>query len=89
MLSNIPGEFRHLGVSSANFSDEMFLYTCPHLNCSFTAWSSAREPSQVFKLLETIYSAFDVIARKNRVLKVETVGYVTADKPFVSVLVKY
>ena len=28
--------------------------------CGFTAWSSAREPTQVFTLLETIYRAFDV-----------------------------
>lgn len=40
----------------------------------FTAWSSVREPSQVFTLLETIYHAFDEIARKRRVFKVETVG---------------
>ena len=26
----------------------------------FTAWSSAREPSQVFTLLETVFSSFDV-----------------------------
>ena len=25
----------------------------------FTAWSSVREPTQVFTLLETVYSAFD------------------------------
>jgi class 3 adenylate cyclase len=29
---------------------------------------------QVFTLLETIYAAFDEIARKRRVFKVETVG---------------
>lgn len=40
----------------------------------FTAWSSAREPSQVFILLETIYSAFDKIAYRQGVFKVETVG---------------
>jgi class 3 adenylate cyclase len=40
----------------------------------FTAWSSEREPSQVFKLLETIYSAFDNIARRLHVFKVETIG---------------
>jgi class 3 adenylate cyclase len=40
----------------------------------FTAWSSVREPSQVFVLLETIFQAFDDIARKRRVFKVETVG---------------
>eukprot|EP00980_Cylindrotheca_fusiformis_P003630 scaffold814_cov100-Cylindrotheca_fusiformis.AAC.12 len=40
----------------------------------FTAWSSVREPSQVFTLLETVYKAFDTIAKKQRVFKVETVG---------------
>lgn len=40
----------------------------------FTAWSSMREPSQVFTLLETLYAAFDEIARRRRVYKVETVG---------------
>lgn len=40
----------------------------------FTAWSSVREPSQVFSLLETVYAAFDEIARKRKVFKVETVG---------------
>ncbi|KAG7363704.1 adenylate/guanylate cyclase [Nitzschia inconspicua] len=40
----------------------------------FTAWSSEREPSQVFKLLESIYQAFDKIAKKMKVFKVETIG---------------
>lgn len=40
----------------------------------FTAWSSAREPSQVFILLETIYAAFDKLAYRYGVFKVETVG---------------
>jgi class 3 adenylate cyclase len=40
----------------------------------FTAWSSEREPPQVFKLLETLYSAFDEVARKLGVFKVETIG---------------
>lgn len=40
----------------------------------FTAWSSVREPAHVFTLLETIYSAFDKIAKRRRVFKVETVG---------------
>ena len=40
----------------------------------FTAWSSVREPSQVFTLLETIYRAFDHIAKRRKVFKVETVG---------------
>ena len=40
----------------------------------FTAWSSVREPCQVFTLLETVYHGFDQIARARRVFKVETVG---------------
>jgi hypothetical protein len=40
----------------------------------FTAWSSVREPSQVFTLLEVLYNAFDRIAQRRRVYKVETVG---------------
>jgi hypothetical protein len=40
----------------------------------FTAWSSVREPQQVFILLETIYHAFDTIAKRRRIFKVETVG---------------
>lgn len=38
----------------------------------FTAWSSVRDPSQVFQLLEAIYGAFDAIAKKKGVFKVET-----------------
>jgi Adenylate and Guanylate cyclase catalytic domain len=40
----------------------------------FTAWSSVREPSQVFRLLETLYNGFDIIARRRGVFKVETIG---------------
>jgi class 3 adenylate cyclase len=40
----------------------------------FTAWSSAREPSQVFTLLEGIYAEFDRIAHHRKVFKVEVVG---------------
>ena len=40
----------------------------------FTAWSSVREPAQVFTLLETLFAAFDEIASRRRVFKVETVG---------------
>ena len=40
----------------------------------FTSWSSAREPEAVFTLLETIYQAFDEIAKRRRVFKVEVVG---------------
>lgn len=38
----------------------------------FTAWSSVREPTQVFVLLETVYKNFDRIAKRRRIFKVET-----------------
>lgn len=46
----------------------------------FTKWSSDREPSQVFRLLETIYQGFDDLAKKFGMFKIETVGdcYVAA-----------
>jgi hypothetical protein len=40
----------------------------------FTAWSSTREPSQVFFLLQTVYQNFDAIAKRRKVFKVETIG---------------
>lgn len=40
----------------------------------FTAWSSVREPANVFTLLESIYGAFDRVARRRGVFKVETIG---------------
>jgi class 3 adenylate cyclase len=41
---------------------------------------SSRSPVQVFTLLETLYGAFDKIAKRRRVFKVETIGdcYVAA-----------
>lgn len=52
------------------------------LNCTvlfadiagFTAWSSEREPEQVFTLLQTFFQKFDHLARKRSVFKVETIG---------------
>jgi len=40
----------------------------------FTAWSSVRQPTQVFSLLETLFHAFDTIAIRRNIFKVETVG---------------
>lgn len=40
----------------------------------FTQWSSTREPEEVFLLLETLYQAFDKIALRRRVFKIETIG---------------
>lgn len=46
----------------------------------FTKWSSSKEPKEVFMLLETLYQAFDKIAARHKVFKVETIGdcYVAA-----------
>eukprot|EP00934_Nitzschia_sp_Nitz4_P002440 Nitzschia sp. Nitz4//scaffold67_size101165//98871//101089//NITZ4_004548-RA/size101165-augustus-gene-0.19-mRNA-1//1//CDS//3329556531//2435//frame0 len=40
----------------------------------FTKWSSTREPSQVFTLLENLYGKFDSCAEASSVFKVETIG---------------
>ena len=40
----------------------------------FSAWSSEREPEQVFTLLETIFQTMDRLARRKTVFKVETIG---------------
>jgi Adenylate and Guanylate cyclase catalytic domain len=40
----------------------------------FTAWSSIREPSQVFTLLEALFRQYDTIAKRRRIFKVETIG---------------
>ena len=47
----------------------------------FTAWSSTREPSQVFTLLEGLYAEFDRIAAKRRVFKVRTVQKLAVNIP--------
>lgn len=41
---------------------------------SFSLLGSTRDPSQVFILLQTIYQAFDELAKRRNVFKVETIG---------------
>ena len=43
-----------------------------YLETGFTQWSATRPPVEVFELLETLYTAFDAIAHRRRVYKVET-----------------
>jgi len=40
----------------------------------FTAWSSEREPTQVFQLLESLFCEFDSEAKSMKVFKIETIG---------------
>ena len=54
----------------AKFEPHVFLDTADVAN--FTAWSSVREPVQVFTLLEGVYNKFDTIAKKRRVFKVRS-----------------
>lgn len=64
------------GVGSSNQMADLFP-NCTILFADvvgFTAWSSSREPQQVFILLQTIYNNFDQIAKRRRVFKVETIG---------------
>ena len=51
----------------------------------FTQWSSSKEPNEVFLLLETLYGAFDKLALRRNVFKVETIGdcYVAVTGTFV------
>jgi hypothetical protein len=41
----------------------------------FTSWSSHRDPTEVFTLLETMFNVFDAIAKRRGVFKVETSKY--------------
>jgi class 3 adenylate cyclase len=62
--------------SSSNIFAEMFTDVSVIFAdiSGFTAWSSEREPVQVFQLLESLYSAFDDVGKKLGVFKVETIG---------------
>jgi Adenylate and Guanylate cyclase catalytic domain len=40
----------------------------------FTSWCSQREPTQVFHLLESVFFAFDNLAKQLNVYKIETIG---------------
>jgi Adenylate and Guanylate cyclase catalytic domain len=66
VISPCRSLLRHSGTGS----NHLLLF----LGTGFTSWSSVREPAQVFTLLETIYGAFDAVARRRGVYKVETIG---------------
>jgi class 3 adenylate cyclase len=59
----------HLAHSHRSVSVNLFLLKFADI-VGFTAWSSVRDPCQVFTLLETVYQAFDEIAKRRRVFKV-------------------
>jgi Adenylate and Guanylate cyclase catalytic domain len=56
-------------------SNQVLLMLCAVADIAgFTAWSSIREPHQVFTLLEAIFKGFDSIAKRQGIFKVETIG---------------
>ena len=72
--------FHFLRCFSAKSNQRISSYHTAVDISGFTAWSSVRDPQQVFTLLENVYRTFDVVAKRRRVFKVETVGdcYVAA-----------
>jgi len=65
------GENNQAKISSEKPLADLYLETTV-LNADisgFTSWSSVREPSQVFILLETLFQEFDEIAKKRRIFK--------------------
>lgn len=66
-----PSRWNHRRVVS--LSQQTLLF-CTTDIAGFTAWSSVREPTQVFTLLETLYSGFDEIAHRRGVFKVSDGG---------------
>jgi hypothetical protein len=55
---------------------DLFLHTTVFFAevVGFSAWSSLREPSEVFMLLEKLFQCFDSVAKQLQVFKVETIG---------------
>jgi hypothetical protein len=52
----------------------------------FTAWSSEREPSQVFELLETVYQVFDKLVNRLGIFKVERQLVTATSRPLESLV---
>ena len=68
----VDGNDKSLGVPIADLFPSCTVFFADI--SGFTAWSSTRSPEQVFILLQTIYQAYDQIAKKRKVFKVETIG---------------
>ena len=61
-------------ISSRTYTQTLTAIIAHFIFSGFTAWSSIREPTHVFMLLEAVFQTFDEIANRRRVFKVETVG---------------
>ena len=69
--SSAAGTFRSFNPIADLYPDTTVLFADIS---GFTKWSSSKTPAQVFELLEALYSAFDEVAVRRDVFKVETIG---------------
>jgi Adenylate and Guanylate cyclase catalytic domain len=67
-VSTAGGEFVYGSAPIADFFQSTTILFSDL--AGFTAWSSTKEPTQVFQLLEKIYCTFDELARSQGVFKV-------------------
>jgi hypothetical protein len=77
MFADMKGNdyLKHVpSLCSHAFSSRILVFFRALSLSGFTAWSSVRQPSEVFHLLETVYASFDEIAKRRRIFKVEYVG---------------
>jgi hypothetical protein len=72
LLISLVSQLVHFDIFLLRLNETAYQFL--YCSAGFTAWSSTRDPSQVFQLLEAIYNAFDEIAKSRKVFKVETVG---------------
>ena len=68
LFLTLTGSFKTLARCTVPYATETTLLFADLKG--FTAWSSVREPSQVFTLLEVLYNTFDKIAKKRKIFKV-------------------
>jgi Adenylate and Guanylate cyclase catalytic domain len=74
-LDDGHGDYSHIIFKTKPIADLYPSATVMYADIAgFTAWSSVREPCQVFTLLETLFKQYDVIAKRRRIFKVETIG---------------
>ena len=69
--ANVPAAFQSK-KAIAKFYPETTIYFADLVG--FTSWCSKRDPPEIFSLLETLYGAFDALAARRNVFKVETVS---------------
>ena len=73
LFADLAGYVKHTDARLYHFSVFVVVISTPvKIINRFTKWSSSREPTAVFQLLETLCSAFDKVADKRKVCKIES-----------------